>query len=136
MGVPFQGAYCASKFALEGLTETLRMEVKPFGIHVALIEPGDFDTGFIGNRINAKQSQISSIYSDRFKRAMHVQMENSERSASKPSKIAVLVDRIISHPSPRPRYTVGPILERFAVHLKKFIPSQVFEWIIMKNYKI
>lgn len=135
IGTPFQGAYSASKFALEGLTEVLRMEVKPFGIHIVLIEPGDFNTGFTDNRIKTKQSQVNSIYSDRFKRALHV-MEEDERNGSKPGKIAVLVDYIINHTSPRSRYMVGPILERFAVHLRKFMPSRLFEWIIMKNYKI
>jgi len=135
IGVPFQGAYSASKFALEGLTEVLRMEVKSFGIHTVLIEPGDFNTGFTDNRIKTEQSRINSIYSDRFKRALHV-MEEDERNGSKPNKIAVLVDYIINHPSPRPRYTAGPILEQIAAHLRKFIPSRLFERIIMKSYKV
>ena len=83
IGVPFQGAYSASKFALEGLTEALRMEIKSFGIHTVLIEPGDFNTGFTINRIKTKKSQISSIYSDRFKRALHI-MKEDERNGSKP----------------------------------------------------
>ncbi len=46
IGIPFQAFYSASKFAIEGFTEALRMEVAPFGIAVVLIEPGDFRTGF------------------------------------------------------------------------------------------
>lgn len=134
IGIPFQGAYSASKFAIEGLTEALRMEVKSFGIHVVLIEPGDFNTDFTINRIKTQKSQIGSIYSDHFKKALHV-MEEDERNGSKPDKVAVLVDYIINHRSPRPRYMVGPILQQIAVHLKKIIPSQLFEWIIMKSYK-
>ena len=111
------------------------MEVKSFGIHTVLIEPGDFNTGFTNNRIKTKKSQSNSIYSDRFKRALQV-MEEDERDGSKPIKVAVLVNHIINHPSPRPRYMVGPILEHIAVHLRKIIPSKLFEWIIMKSYKI
>ena len=48
--VPFQGMYCASKYALEAYTQALRMEVRPFGIQVAMIEPGDFATGFTAHR--------------------------------------------------------------------------------------
>lgn len=78
---------------------------------------------------------LIGVYSDRFKRALHG-MEEDERNGSKPGKVAVLVDYIINHPSPRPRYMLGPILQQIAVHLRKFIPSQLFEWIIMKSYKM
>ena len=135
IGVPFQGAYSASKSALRSLTEVMRMEVKPFGIHTVLIEPGDFSTGFTGNRIKTKRSQISSVYSHRFKKGLE-SSEEDELKGSDPKEIAVLVDYIINHPAPRFQYRVGPILERFAVHLRKFIPSKLFEKIIMKNYKV
>ena len=46
LGLPFQGLYSATKFAIEGMTEALRMEVKEFGIKVVLVEPGDFKTSF------------------------------------------------------------------------------------------
>ena len=50
-GLPFQGIYCASKFALEGLCESLRMETSCLGIEVVLLEPGDFQTPITRNRI-------------------------------------------------------------------------------------
>lgn len=135
VGIPFQGAYSASKFALEGLTEVLRMEVKPFGIHTVLIEPGDFNTGFTDSRIKTQQSQTNTLYRAPFNTALGI-MEEDEINGAKPDKIAVLVDHIISHSAPRPRYKVGPALQKFAVALKKFIPSRFFETIIMKTYKI
>ncbi|MTI30278.1 SDR family oxidoreductase [Xanthovirga aplysinae] len=135
IGVPFQGAYSASKSALKGLTEVMRMEVKPFGIHTVLIEPGDFNTGFTENRILTKSSQSNSPYSKRFKSGLQ-SSEEDELKGSDPKKIAELLDYIINHPSPRPQYRVGPILERFAVHLRKYIPSKLFEKIIMKNYNV
>jgi short-subunit dehydrogenase len=46
IALPFQGFDCASKYALEALTEALRMEVKPYGVQVTLIEPGDFNTHY------------------------------------------------------------------------------------------
>ncbi len=135
IGVPFQGAYSASKFALEGLTEVLRMEVKSFGIHSVLIEPGDFNTGFTDNRIKTHQSQENTRYQASFNAALGV-MEKDETNGAKPDEIAVLVDHIIGHPHPRPRYTVGSAVQKFAVTLKKLIPSRLFEAIIMKTYKI
>ena len=50
MGLPFQAFYSASKFAIEGFSEALRMEVKQFNIKVVLINPGDFHTSNSANR--------------------------------------------------------------------------------------
>ncbi len=50
MGLPFQGIYSATKYAIEGLSEALRMEVKSAGIKVVLVNPGDFKTNFTDNR--------------------------------------------------------------------------------------
>lgn len=135
IGIPFQGAYSASKYALEGLTEVLRMELKPFGIHTVLIEPGDFNTGFTDARIKTQRSQTNPLYQRAFNSALQV-MEQDEINGAKPDKIATLIEYIISHPSPRPRYMVGPLLQKFAVHLRKVMPSRLFELIIMKTYKI
>lgn len=57
VGLPFQGLYSASKFAVEGMTEALRMEVRPFGVRVVLVEPGDFRTGFTEQRRKAVAAQ-------------------------------------------------------------------------------
>jgi NAD(P)-dependent dehydrogenase (short-subunit alcohol dehydrogenase family) len=51
VSIPFQAMYCATKFAVEAYTEALRMEVRPFGIQVAMVEPGDFATRFTANRL-------------------------------------------------------------------------------------
>jgi len=135
IGIPFQGAYSASKFALEGLTEVMRMEAKPFGVDCVLVEPGDFSTGFTDNRIKTEQSQAGSPYFDRFNAALQV-MEEDERNGASPMELARLVKMIIEHPSPRSRYTVGPLMQKVGVHLKKLIPSRWFEKIIMSTYKI
>ena len=133
IGVPFQGAYTASKFALEGLMEVLRMELKPYGVGVVLIEPGDFRTGFTDNRIRTATAQAGSVYQDRFIKALQV-MEQDERNGPEPTSIARLLVSIIDDPKPRLRYTVGPFLEILAVHLKKILPSRLFELLIRKTY--
>ncbi len=53
MGLPYQGFYSASKFAIEGFSEALSAEVRRFGIRVCMVEPGDFATGFTGSRKNS-----------------------------------------------------------------------------------
>ncbi|MCF7825645.1 MAG: SDR family oxidoreductase, partial [Candidatus Marinimicrobia bacterium] len=115
IGIPFQGAYSASKFAVEGLTEVLSMELKAFGIRVVLVEPGDFRTSFTEHRIKAVRSLSSPVYADRCQGAVQV-MERDERQGHDPIEIASLVEKIIQNPSPGLRYSVGPPLERCAIH--------------------
>ncbi len=133
LAIPFEGMYCASKYALEGLTEALRMEVRPFGVQVSLIEPGDYRTQLTANRLIAAGSQGQSAYLAQFKAALSV-IERDELSASTPEDIARLLERIIEDPSPRLRYAIGPPSERAAVWLKTFVPARLFEWGVMKYY--
>lgn len=135
IGIPFQGYYSASKFAVEGLTEALRMEVKPYGIRVVLIEPGDFHTGFTANRCKTRAAQAGTDYSACMDKALAV-MEADETHGPPPDEVGRLVTRIISTPSPRLRYTVGPISERIAVLLKRLLPAGLFEWGLMKYYRL
>ncbi|MEI6847732.1 MAG: SDR family oxidoreductase [Chlorobiaceae bacterium] len=135
IGIPFQGAYSASKAAVQCLTEVLRMEVKPFGIHVVVIDPGDFKTELTDNRIKTRDSQINPEYSQRFIKALQA-MEKDELNGCEPVKFAKLIDKIINHSSPSLRYTTGPLLERAAVHIRKFMPAPLFEWLIMNNYNV
>ena len=135
ISIPFQGIYSASKFALEGLTEALRMEVQPYGIRVVLIEPGDFHTDFTTHRRKARATLQDSVYSERFVKSLGV-MEEDETNGPTPERIAYLLERIINTSSPRLRYSVGPLYEKLAILLKKVLPSQYFEWAFMKYYKM
>src|SRR5580704_228249 len=107
IAIPFQGFYSASKFALEGLSEALRLEVGPLGIHVVLIEPGDHRTSFTQNRRSTRGSDVGSPYRDRFERAI-ARMASDEQGGPSPEGIARLLHKILNHPHPRLRYTVGP----------------------------
>ncbi len=129
VAVPYQGLYSASKFALEGLSESLRMETKDFGIKVVLVEPGDHRTSLTTNR---RKAAASEPYRERFRKAA-ARMEKDEQNGPDPFGVARLIGRIVENPNPRLRYTVGPAPERLMVWLKRLKPYWVIET-IMKYY--
>jgi len=135
MGIPFQSAYSASKFALEGFTEAFRIEVKPFGIHVVLIEPGDFKTSITKNRIKPTISQKNFAYAKQYHTALTI-MENEEKNGQPPEKLALLLEKIITHPSPKVRYTIGKLEQRLSTLYKRLVPSKTYERTFMKYYKL
>lgn len=135
IAVPFVGLYGATKFAIEGLTEALRMEVARFGIRVVLVEPGDFATGFTDSRRPVRGALESVVYAEGYHAALAV-IEKDERGGASPEAIGRLVARILASRSPRLRYTVGPAFQRAAVRLKSILPSKLFGWALSKYYRV
>src|SRR5215470_19603053 len=131
LGLPFSGLYSASKFALEGMTESLRLETRRFGIHVSLIEPGDFRTALPGVRRTAPAAETNDAYRDAFATFKKAQ-EKDEAGAPTPEPVAQLVEQILRDPAPRLRYTIGMISQRIVVPLKRFLPQRVFEAVLRR----
>lgn len=132
LGLPFQGFYAASKFALEGYTESLRMELDGSPISVTNICPGDFKTGFTAARNNP--GSISSDYQESYKAFMK-QYEDNELNGSDPKMIAELAEKIINKNGQLPvRYVVGKPIEKFAVWIKGIVGSKTFENIMLKAF--
>lgn len=131
--IPFQAYYSASKFAVEALTESLRMEIKTSGVSACLIEPGDFRTEISQNRIIAKSSQDTGPYTAGFQSAMNV-IVNGEAMGDNPIKIARLIATIIQKKRPRVRYSVGKPLDLLAAKLKQILPQKWFEKLIADHY--
>ncbi len=132
--LPYHGFYSASKFALEGMTEALRLEVRSFGIKVCLVEPGDVHIEPAHKRWKTPLSAESPYYSS-FKRIMDI-VERDEDHGISPDKIAYLINNIINKSNPRLHYTVGAFDQRLAALLKDILPNRLFYWIIMKHYKV
>jgi len=132
-GLPFQGIYTASKFALEGLTESLRHEVEPFGIRVTLVEPGDIATKITDNRVRAAAADADSPYAQSFARVLEI-IEREERQGSPPKLVAALIVKLLDKRSPRQRYTVGRLSQRSSAWAKRWMPAPMFEWVIRSYY--
>lgn len=132
--LPFQGFYCASKFALEALSEALRMELRPLGIQVALVQPGDLCTQFTANRHKVLRARDNPAYTQTYDRALRI-MERDEGRGLPAEHVARLVERIVNDPSPRLRHQVALPIQRFAAVLKKVLPGALFERIIMQHYE-
>jgi len=134
VAIPFQGLYSASKFAVEGLTEALRHEMRPYGVRVVLIEPGDFRTGFTAQR-QMVAAAAGSAHAGRCSAAVEV-MQRDESAAAQPDAVARLLERILATPSPHLRYLVGSAEQKLGVAiLKKVLPQKAFEAIIARYYR-
>jgi NAD(P)-dependent dehydrogenase (short-subunit alcohol dehydrogenase family) len=133
LAIPYQSMYSASKFALEGLSEALRMEVRPFGIRVVIIEPGDHKTALTENRQLTGTSGATEAYGLSFAAALG-KTAHDEQSGPGPEQIARLVHRIVNQRRPRLRYTIGPAPQRAAVWLKRLMPYSVLEYSMSTYY--
>lgn len=133
MGLPFQSFYSASKFAIEGLSESLRMEVKPFNIKVVVINPGDFHTSNTANRINIAVE--GGPYEKQFKQSLE-QIEKDENNGGDPIVMALLLTKIVNSKKPKNRYMVAAFPDKFAVVLKKLVPISLFSGILGSHYKM
>jgi NAD(P)-dependent dehydrogenase (short-subunit alcohol dehydrogenase family) len=110
IAAPFRGAYCASKFALEGLTDALRVELRGSGIHVVLIEPGPIRTRFVDNAVAAARANIDiegSLHRERYQ-AMLASLQRGGRETFKlePEAVARKLIHAVESPHPKARYRV------------------------------
>jgi NAD(P)-dependent dehydrogenase (short-subunit alcohol dehydrogenase family) len=133
IGVPFQGAYSASKFALEGLSEALAIELHPFGVDVVLVQPGDVRSGFGAARAWTDEARANPLYRERAARAVAA-MEQAERTGPPPERVAKLVARIVAARRPRLRYVCATPLERTALWLQRILPARAFQAIVRATY--
>ena len=135
MGLPWQGFYSASKFAIEGFTEALAAEVRGFGIQVCMVEPGDFATGFTASRKNSPETAENADYGPSYTRGMKI-IEKEENGGLKPIILAKRIARIVECRKPRLRYVVANLEQWFSVVLKRICPGQWFVGILRNYYKV
>lgn len=136
MGLPFQGFYSAGKFAIEGFSEALRMEVKQFNIRIVLINPGDFHTSNSANRRNfLAPTGVNDPYHEQYERTLAI-IEKDETNGWEPVVLAKKLVKIAESKNPRQRYIIASFEQKIAVVLKYVLPGRLFRMILEDHYKI
>lgn len=131
--LPFQAFYSATKFAIEAYTEALRMEVRPFGIAVSMIEPGDFATALTANRRITQASNANSPYFETCTQAI-VRMARDEQANQDLSPVIQAVQAILRSRRPALRYPRANAIQSAINALWPFLPQNVSEFIIRSIY--
>lgn len=130
IAIPFQAYYSAAKAAINSYTMALINEVRPYGISVCAVQPGDICTGFTGAR--EKSYAGDEIYSGRISRSVAV-MEHDEQNGMKPETAAHLIATVASAKKVRPVYTIGFKYRLFCA-LVKILPAGLVSYIVGRIY--
>lgn len=133
MGLPYRATYCSSKFAIEGLTEALRMETAGFGVQVCSLLPGDVNTSINDHRLTVENPD--SVYQDSFERTHQIMNDDVAQGISAEA-VAKKVHRLIKRKKIGGKYLVGKPLQKLTVFLKRRLPNAIFEQIIKIYYKV
>lgn len=134
MGLPFQGLYSASKFAIEGYCEALRLELRQHGVKVVVIEPGDFATSFTASRDSVAGHEVHEAY-PAYARSLE-SIEKDETGGLKPAVLANKVSKIVKCKNPRYNYIISTLEQRLSVLLKAILPHRWFAAILASYYKL
>ncbi|WP_047985939.1 SDR family NAD(P)-dependent oxidoreductase [Ornithinibacillus californiensis] len=127
-GFPGMGPYCSSKFALEGYSESLRLELISEGIYVSLIEPASFKTG-----IWEKGLEIGAvIHDDTLKKNALAFAKQSFQNAGDPLEVAKVIVKVCKSNRPKFRYRVGKGANSLWF-IKKFVPWSIIERTVTKK---
>jgi NAD(P)-dependent dehydrogenase (short-subunit alcohol dehydrogenase family) len=108
--LPFMGAYAASKFALEAITDSLRIEVAPFGMHVSIVEPGTIATPMWTKPQPAVESlppEAAQLYGERIDKFRKLAAKRSSGRGVPPEEVAKAVEHALTAERPKTRYLVG-----------------------------
>ena len=128
---PLGGWYHATKYAVEALSDALRMELKPFGIDVVLVEPGGIRTEWAGIAADhLEETAEGSAYSDQIRAvAGSMRNESVQRRQSPPAVIANAVEKIVTARKPRTRYAVG-FMAKPLITARRVLPDRAFDRVI------
>lgn len=134
MVFPLGGAYHATKYAVEAMSDALRMELRQFGIEVVVIEPGYIDTGFTSTTLGLLDQYTgdqASPYADALALADGVDEKKVSRLAVKPRVISKAIERAIVRRRP-PARIVAPWINAFGPWMRALLPTRLLDWVFRR----
>jgi NAD(P)-dependent dehydrogenase (short-subunit alcohol dehydrogenase family) len=136
VAVPFRGAYCASKFALEGLTDALRLELSGTGIHVSLIEPGPIRSRFVETALAAARANVDiegSVHRERYERIAAALASGGRQTFKlEPEAVARRVVHAVESRRPKARYYVT-VPTHLAGFMRRILPTRLLDWVASRG---
>ena len=132
---PVTGAYSASKFALEGWSEALRIELRSLGIHVVLVEPGAYQTDIWERNAHLGEFAVSPESPNHERGKRFTEVVRTKVHKRDPRVVAELIARIAENPHPKLRYRIGPDAH-LQFWLRALLPWKVYERLIERAMRI
>ncbi|PFX96091.1 short-chain dehydrogenase [Bacillus mycoides] len=135
VGFPGLSPYVSSKYAIEGWSESLRLEVKPFGIDVALLEPGSYNTNIweVGKQLAENQSDTTSPYKE-YMDKIQKHINNGNDTLGNPMDVANKIVEIAEARRTTLRYPIGKGV-KFMIFAKKILPWRLWEFLVLKSFR-
>lgn len=131
IGFPSMGPYVASKFAVEGFSESLRLEMLPYGVHVVLIEPGSYKTEIWSKGLDAVSVNPDSPYVKEMEKILKY-VNHVADTAPAPDEVIQQIVHVAKSPYPKLRYPVGKGV-KLGMVLKNILPWKWWERMVMKR---
>lgn len=135
VGFPGLSPYVSSKYALEGWSESLRLEVKPFGIDVALIEPGSYNTNIweVGKQLAENKSDTTSPYKE-YMDKIQKHINSGSDTFGNPIDVANKIVEIAEAKHTTLRYPIGKGV-KFMIFAKKILPWRLWEFLVLRSFR-
>lgn len=136
MAVPFTGCYAISKFAMEAFSDALRMELKPWGMHVALVEPGAVKTPIwskskeTGSAMRAEMPEgVNALYGAQLDQLIKISSVMEKRGVE-PHEVSKAVIHALTSPTPKTRYVVGREAKAQAI-ISRLLPDRMKDNLVL-----
>lgn len=137
IAIPFAAPYCSSKHALEAISDSLRVEVAPFGVRVVLVEPGPIATSF-GDRARAEVKPLMDKpgpYQDYYVVAERAMEDDFRSGQLPPEAVARVIVKAIESSRPKTRYGVT-LMAKLGIPAKRFLPDRALDRVMSGRLKL